>query len=183
MGSSKACADLDGKPLLLHVADAFRAAGLEPVVVAKRASHLPVNDLRLITEPDIPVHPLAGVTCALREANGADVVVCPCDLPLVAPELLAFLAGTEPLGEAVIPVWRGRLQPLSARYSPSSLPALERALNNSMSIKAALAQINVSLITGDQLELFGDPDRYLADADDPEQLAALSVQTPTEPAR
>lgn len=178
MGAAKACADLDGKPLLLHVADAFKTAGLEPVVVAKRTSNLPASDLQVITEPDIPIHPLAGIVCALRKANGADVLVCPCDMPLVTPELLAFLADTEPGSEAVVPVWRGRLQPLSARYSPSSLPALEQALDNSMSVKAALARIDVSLIAGDQLKKFGDPDRYLEDADDPAALAALQFRQP-----
>jgi CTP:molybdopterin cytidylyltransferase MocA len=41
MGTAKASVDLCGRPLISYRLGAVRAAGLEPVVVAKRASRLP----------------------------------------------------------------------------------------------------------------------------------------------
>ena len=72
--------------------------------------------------------PLAALLAALRAAPAAAGVLCPCDLPAVRPEAVAWLAGLRRAGRrAVIP----RLapdappEPLLALYEPAIRPAVE----------------------------------------------------------
>ena len=124
MGESKAGIELGGRPLISYPVAAARAAGLEPLVVAKAASALPQLDCAIVTEPDEPTHPLTGIIAALEHV-GEPIVAIACDLPLLPPDLLAELASrSAPLAMPANP----RPQPLVARYSPELLPRLRAAL-------------------------------------------------------
>lgn len=72
--------------------------------------------------------PLAGLLSALRSAPEATWVVCPCDLPRVAPEAVAWLVGQRrPDRAAVLPrvAPDGPPEPLFALYEPAALPLVE----------------------------------------------------------
>jgi len=80
LGGAKPTAELGGRPLIAWPLAAAREAGLEAVVVAKAATPLPSDlDVPVWTEPDEPVHPLAGLVHALERADGRAVVAVACD--------------------------------------------------------------------------------------------------------
>ncbi|HET6831834.1 MAG TPA: NTP transferase domain-containing protein, partial [Solirubrobacterales bacterium] len=117
MGGPKAGAELAGRPLISYPIAAARAAGLEPLVVAKPDSELPALDCEVLAEPPEPIHPLTGIIAALEYVD-EPVVVVACDVPLVPAALIAVLAVREdPL---VVPADPGP-QPLIARYDPGLL--------------------------------------------------------------
>jgi molybdenum cofactor guanylyltransferase len=151
IGGAKPAVLLAGRALISYPLGAAVAAGLEVVVVAKPDSPLPPLGCALVSEPPEPRHPLCGVVAALRHAAGRDVVAIACDMPLLEPALLSWLAARR--GSAVV-VADGILQPLLARYASSDLAALEDALEQRLSATAA-----AELIGADQLEVvrFGDP--------------------------
>lgn len=126
MGTDKALVDFHGEPLIARPIAAARAAGLEPVVVAKAA--LPLDVPTWIDEFETS-HPLSGLVTALRRGP---VVAIACDQPFVTPELLAQLAACE--GFAV-----PRGQPFPGRYEPH--PILEAALREEASMRATLAKL------------------------------------------
>ncbi|MGH7608499.1 MAG: molybdenum cofactor guanylyltransferase [Candidatus Dormibacteria bacterium] len=73
--------------------------------------------------------PAAGVVAGLGAAPGELALVLAADLPFPSPALalgLAELAGRHPELEAVVPVHRGRLEPLFAIYRRSASAALLR---------------------------------------------------------
>lgn len=158
MGAPKASVLLDGRPLLEHVAAAARAAGLTPVVVAKRASVLPPIDVPRWDEPDEPQHPLTGVVAALRRAE-APIVVVPVDLPRVAPGLLAAIAA-HPARLAVVEA-AGRLHPLLGRFDPADADALEDAARAGAPVVRTVPELGAVRIGDDDVARFGDPAELL----------------------
>lgn len=168
MGVPKAGVVLEGRTLLERAAGAARAAGLRPVVVAKRGSVLPaVPDLERWDEPDEPVHPLTGVAAALRRA-GRPVVVLPVDLPGVPPQLLAHLAArTAPL---VVVEGAGRLHPLLARVAPGCADDLAAAAAAGDPVVAAVRALGAEVAGDDVLRAWGDPAVLLRNVNRPGDL-------------
>jgi molybdenum cofactor guanylyltransferase len=159
LGTPKAIATLGGRPLVEYPLVALRAAGYEPVVVAKRASPLPPLEHEVWLERDRPAHPLVGILTAVERAQGRSVLVCACDLPFVTPQLLEAIAGAA--GQVVVPRAGGRLHPLLARYGPASRRALASALADERSIHETIAALEHTTIEEHELRRFGEPERLL----------------------
>lgn len=174
LGGAKPLALLGGRPLVEWPLEAVVAAGLEPWIAAKSDTSLPPDlsqrGVSVLTEPDEPAHPLAGVAAALR-AIQAPIVVCACDMPFVSQELLKWLAA-QAGAPVVAPFWQGRTQSVLARYEPAALDAIDRAIANGDSAAAALSDAGARLIDADELERFGDPARTFFDIDTPADLEA-----------
>ena len=155
LGEPKALADVGGAPLIARPLAAAAAAGLEAVVVAKRATPLP-DGLTVWHEPDEPVHPLLGVVTALERAGGP-VIALPCDMPFVPPALLARLAAGP---EAAVRV-HGEVQPFPARYEPAALPALRDAVERGAAARAMVAGAAVD-VEADVLRSVNTPEELAA---------------------
>ena len=171
LGGAKPTVELAGRPLIAYPLAALAAAGLGAIVVAKRTSVLPASlaevvaesgepthlpPLEVVTEPDRPTHPLAGIVAALRHAD-RPLVVLGCDFPFVPPALLRELADApEPL---VVPAPGGEPQPLVARWSPDLLPRLEAALAREEPLRRTVAGLAPRLLDEAELARFGEPER------------------------
>lgn len=141
-GAPKALAELAGRPLVAHVAEALAGAA-ELAVIGDEAAARAVSAVRLVDPPHAASGPLAGVLAGLEWASlcGADwLCVAPCDAPLLPVDLVAHLrtaaagaplasvvtdAGAEPL----ISMWRVALLPdLRSALSGGAHPAAHRLL-------------------------------------------------------
>ena len=170
MGQPKAGVMLAGRPMLAYPIDAVRAAGLDPIVVAKPETPLPDVVCEVIREGDARNHPAAGILAALRAADGAPVVVVACDMPFVEPGLIRFVAG---LGAVVaVPRVRGRLEPLLARYSPPAIPALEAAIAGGGPLQDAIEGPDTVVLDEHELARFGEPGRLTSNVNDQVELAS-----------
>ena len=161
IGGDKALVRLAGRPLLEHVLAAVAAAGLEPVIVAKPDTDLSGIDLppgSILREPERPRHPLAGIVAGL-EREGAALVTCPCDLPLVPAALLAHLAGRpEPNVTVVV---ADRLQPLLGRYAAEAAPSLAAAAAAGRSATEAVTALDPAILGDRELAAYGRPAQIL----------------------
>jgi molybdenum cofactor guanylyltransferase len=166
MGRSKAGVPLAGQPLIEHPIAAAEAAGLEPVVIAKRATELPSLRCPILREPAEPRHPLGGIVAALDFAE-APVVVVACDMPFVPAPLLAHLAA---LGPAAAVEAGGRLQPLLARYGRADRDALAAAAAAGLPSRDALLGLAPHVIGADELAGFGDPEWIAFNVNSPADL-------------
>lgn len=178
MGSPKADAVLAGEPLVEYPLRALRAAGLDPFVVTK--ADRPVGAAaEVVVEPDLPRHPLTGILAAIEHAAGRQVVVVACDMPLLPPELLRWLAGLP--GGTIVPKVAGHLQPLAARYGPEAAGPIREALKGGRegpggripAVMTVLAELGPRILEEDRLRRFGDPDRMFTNVNTPEELARL----------
>lgn len=184
MGGEKAGALLAGRPLISYPVAALRAAGLDPFVVTKAdrpVDGLPgIDDVEVVVEPDEPRHPLLGVLTALRRAGRRPVIVTGCDLPLLPPEYLRWLA-TRP-GGTVLPRVEGRLQPLAARYGPDAASEVEHGVRTEAPMKAVIAGLSATVVAEEDLRRFGDPSRTFANVNTPKDLVAIErILTAADP--
>ncbi|HEX3360436.1 MAG TPA: molybdenum cofactor guanylyltransferase [Solirubrobacterales bacterium] len=171
LGGAKPTAELGGRPLISYPLGALAAAGLEAAIVAKQDSDLPPLDLDVLTEPEEPVHPLAGIVAALRQ-TGRPLVVLGCDFPFVPPALLRVLADApEPL---VVPSPDGEAQPLVARWTPALIPVLEDALAREEPLRRTVAALSPRLLIDAELVRFGDPARVFFNVNTPADLDAAA---------
>jgi molybdenum cofactor guanylyltransferase len=134
MGTDKALVDFHGEPLIARPIAAARAAGLEPVAIAKR--ELPLDVPTWIDSYETS-HPLSGLLTALEHGP---VVAIACDQPFVTPELLAELAAFD--GFAIT-----RGEPFPGRYEPSDV--LVRALLHQASMRRTLEELRPAVIDVD----------------------------------
>ena len=155
LGGAKAAAPLAGRPLISYPLESFAEAGIETVVVAKAKSELPEISVPVVTEPEEPRHPLAGIVTALDHAAGRPVVVCACDMPFVPPPLLRRLATLDhPLAIAQ----SGRHHhPLLGRYSPEVRESLRSGLAAGASTTHTVMSLGPLVLTGADLHRFGQP--------------------------
>jgi molybdenum cofactor guanylyltransferase len=151
LGGVKATAELEGQPLISYPIAALAQAGIPPVVVAKADSELPPLKIPVVTEPDEPRHPLAGVVAALNHVGPRGAVVVPCDAPFLSPMLLRLLASAETTTAVRS---GGRVHPLIAFYSHRDLESLTLAVENGNSATAALEGLEPDWIEAIERETF-----------------------------
>jgi molybdopterin-guanine dinucleotide biosynthesis protein A len=121
---------------------------------SERTTAPALGDVEVVTEPEQPTHPLAGIVAALRHA-GAPLIIVGCDFPFAPPALLRALAeASEPL---LVPAPGNEPQPLMARWSPELLPALEDALAREEPLRRTVASLAPRLLDDTELARFGDP--------------------------
>ncbi len=136
-----------------------------------------LRGVEVVTEPEEPRHPLAGIVAALRHA-GEPLVVVGCDFPFAPPALLRALADApEPL---VVPAPGGGPQPLMARWAPELLPRVEAALAREEPLRRTVAGLSPRLLGDAELARFGDPARAFFNVNTPEDLRAAeqAVRSP-----
>ena len=175
LGGAKARAELAGRALVTYPLAAAREAGLEAVVVAKRSSRLPSLAGRLRYDPELPEHPLSGVVRGLeyaRERGAGAAVLVACDMPLVTPGLLRWLAGLP--GAAIVQL-QGRPQPALARVRASQLPRLREALLAEQSLTAAIMALEPRIVDEEDLRAFGTPEELCLNVNRPEDLERAAL--------
>jgi len=179
LDGAKAAAKLGGRPLVSYPVNAFRAAGLRVVVVAKPDSRLGGIDCEVLLEPAVPTHPLVGLLAAIEAFAPAPIVVCACDMPFVPATILVHLARLrEPL---VVAAPGGRLQPLLGRYEPSLEPGLARSLDGLEPLTAAVSALGARLIGDEELARFGDPSMIAVNVNTAAELATAERTLGGEP--
>jgi molybdopterin-guanine dinucleotide biosynthesis protein A len=143
MGGSKAVVRLERRPLISYPLEAIWRALGNVAIVAKIDTELPsVPGVEIWIEPGEPRHPLTGIVHALGIADGAPVMVCAADMPLVSPELIRAIAHTDPAGApAVVATTQGALQPLLACYRPSALGPLSAAIPDGRPLRETIAAL------------------------------------------
>jgi molybdopterin-guanine dinucleotide biosynthesis protein A len=143
MGREKAWVDLAGRPLVRWVLDALREVTDEQVVVAREPGELAALGIPVIIDQFGRRGPLTGIHAGLKAVSTDLNLVVACDLPLVRPGLLAFLARAVGPAAAAVPyaaegpppspgeyttAREAGLQPLCAAYRRRCIGPLERIM-------------------------------------------------------
>lgn len=178
MGRDKAWVELAGRPLIQWALAALRQASDSQLVVARdraAAERLAGLGVPMVIDELAARGPLTGVHAGLRAAKTDLCLVLACDMPLVRPELLRFLAVEIGAWDAAVPyagdaepppdlfagATRARdagLQPLLAAYRKSCLPALERILAGGPLPTMALLSLVKSRVINPELWRQVDPE-------------------------
>jgi len=180
MGRPKALLEWEGRTAVEHAVAVVQAGVDSSVCVVKApGQELPALRAIVVEDPVAFAGPLAALTAGLDALDGRCEVAFACgvDTPLLMPELVrVVVAALRDGDDAVVPVLRGRAQPLLAAYRISLVPRLrellERGLDGLKDVPRA-ASVR-SLSEGELLS-----DAALAAAD-PELRSASNVNTPEE---
>jgi molybdopterin-guanine dinucleotide biosynthesis protein A len=186
-GMPKGLALIGGVRIADRALAALRVATDEQLVVANDA-RAPIwfPGVRLVSDEQTGLGPLAGIRSALRAANGAAIVVVAWDMPFVSGALLNALRDLGESGaSAVVPLGPAdhrlaRREPLCAYYAGRALQTCERLLDSGERRAAALfdALPDAVSLDGAALEELGDPARLLASVDTTEELVAFGGRLP-----
>ena len=115
---------------------------------------------------------VAGAVELRRLGRDGPVLVVATDMPRLTSGMLGWLATYEP-GRSVVPVARGRVQPLCARYERDAIAVASRLVSEGERAMAALVDRINPLLVGEETwaQFAGDPS-CLEDIDTPEQLGS-----------
>jgi molybdopterin-guanine dinucleotide biosynthesis protein A len=145
-GSDKALALLDGKALIDIIAEKFILSGFSVAVVSKDNSKYAsvirgsVTFIEDIFEQQCP---MAGLITAL-EYFGEPFFAVSADAPLVRPEAAELLLEKLVDFQAAVPDINGKIHPMIAAYSPSSVPVFRKYFDEgNYRLTAALSEMKV----------------------------------------
>jgi molybdopterin-guanine dinucleotide biosynthesis protein A len=129
MGRDKALLDVDGRPLLLHLAEVVRPF-VRHVTLLGPPERYAGFALPVLADRYPNAGSLGALCTALEDSSCEWNLFFACDLPLLRPEVVEHLAkrAAAGLAQAVVPKAEGRWQPLCAAYHRSCLPAMQAAV-------------------------------------------------------
>jgi molybdopterin-guanine dinucleotide biosynthesis protein A len=169
MGRPKADLQLNGRALIEYPLAAFADAGIEAVVVAKRATPLPELDVPVWLERDEPSHPAVGIVTALQRTPSDTMIVVGCDMPFVTPEVLSYMAT---LPDAIaVPFVGDSFQPLLGRYPRVVAPSFAFGLGKDLPLQQVVSELGPHQLGEEELRPYGDPERMLFNVNTPDDLA------------
>ena len=153
-GSPKALAPFRGETLATW-GHRLLAEACDEVLVVGKAGELGELPFPVVDDGADERAPVFGLIAGLRRAANEHVVALPVDVPVVTPAVLRALGEAAAVPSAAIPLPGG--------YPRSLLPELER--------RVAFGELSLRGVNPNLLEV---PAAMLADADTPDELAALA---------
>ena len=152
MGRDKATIEIDGQPLWERQLEVLRVIGPEKIFISARTrpSWLPADTELLLDEPPSR-GPLSGLTKALSVMRSTHLLVLAVDMPFMTSERLRSLCDLAHVGKGVVPVIRGRAEPLAAIYSAEVAGDFAAALIGS---DFSLQRLVQKLVVDQKVQLF-----------------------------
>ena len=179
MGQDKALMEVGGRALIEHVLEAANPFATETIIVASERPEYERFGTRVIPDKFPRSGSLGGIYTALSESTTQYCLVLACDMPLVNPDLLRYMASLERDYDALVPSLppdradQGEgetLETLHAIYSRNCLPAIERQLNAGVfKIIGFFSEVRVKKLSEDVIREF-----------DPQLLSFFNANTPEE---
>jgi molybdopterin-guanine dinucleotide biosynthesis protein A len=127
---------------------------------------------------------LGGIYSGLEAAAGDAALCVACDMPFLAPPLLAHLARRASEADVVIPEVAGELQPLHAVYGKACLPAMERQLRGGrLKITGFFGEVRVLRVPEAEVARLADPELAFMNLNTPEDLARARARWVAGPSR
>lgn len=134
-GSNKAFVDVNGQPMVAHVAQQVRAASDTVTLVGPVETYGSLG-LRVIEDGINDFGPAAGILAALEDSSAPWTLVVACDLPNVRSVFLEMLfrRAESTCVDVVIPLGLdGREQPLCAVYNKGAVAPIRQAVEMGVS--------------------------------------------------
>jgi molybdopterin-guanine dinucleotide biosynthesis protein A len=120
--------------------------------------------------------PMGGVHAAVCAALHDTVLVIACDMPYVTAPFAAHLLDLAHDVDAVVPRTERGVHPLCAVYTRACRePLAARLAAGSLQLKGLLDDVRVRVIESEDIEMFGDRHRLLANVNTPADYAGLEA--------
>ncbi len=203
LGTPKALIDLAGAPLVRHVLHAVAPSCDEIVLVAappdaqpeelrvglaREVERLERDGVRIRVVHDTRPHlgPVSGMATGLATARGDFAWVTACDVPFLAPALVAALlerAGRDRDADVVVPRWRGYLEPLLAVYRTHAMAGhfAQQLADRVLKPTARFDRLTLTVVEESELRRLDPLGRSFVNVNAPEDLATARALAAREP--
>ncbi len=171
MTFNKAFADICGRSVLDIIIKKFEKVFDELMIITNEPELY--HDLGPVVYSDVYPHmgPMAGIHSGLYYSRYETIFLLGCDMPFINMELAAYMLENRVGYDCVVPVINNKLQPLSAVYNSSCLPALVDGLeNNKLKLTRFVESLNTRYMYETEMRYFGDVQTMFFNVND---LAAL----------
>ncbi len=144
-GSEKWKAKLGSKIILTHILNSCKNFKHLNLIGKKKPNN--INYTFISDHYDIQA-PLIGLHSAIISSNTEWILLIACDLPLINENCLKFIWDSKIEGfDSVIPIVKGKMQPLCALYNINILKKLNLSIQNKQfSIKKFINSINAQFL-------------------------------------
>lgn len=126
-GADKAFVKMGGSTIVESLISLLRLIFPKVIVVTNYPEKYQQFPVQVVTDQIKGLGPLVGIYSGLLASDSARNFVVACDMPLLNPRLIHYLASI-PEGEIVVPRIKDKLEPLHAVYSKACLPAIEEQI-------------------------------------------------------
>jgi molybdopterin-guanine dinucleotide biosynthesis protein A len=172
-GRDKSALMVDGRTILDRQIDVLSEVTDDVLIVGGQQRH---QRARLVQDQYAGYGPLGGLHAALADARSTPVFVVGCDMPYVTSALVAHLLERAADVDAVVPRTERGLHPLCAVYTRGCLDAVARRLaNGQLKMLDLLAELRTRVVSGEEIDRFGDRHRLLANVNTPGEYASLEA--------
>ena len=178
MGRDKAMIEIDGRPLVVHVAEILGRAAHPVLLAPGRRGRLGDLGYEEVDDSRPGSGPIGGLVAALEASPHELLAAVGVDMPFADPAVLRLCSELLTDEDAVVPVTPDGPQPLHAVYSRTAVPGLARALaEEHRSLNEALAGLHLRLVGKDEWGWLDPTGRFAFNLNRPEDLAHLTGAT------
>ena len=142
---------IEGTTIIERNLELLRSVTEEVVISANEPERYFRLGVPIIGDVVEPGGPMAGIYSVLKCTGAGAAIVVACDMPFINRELLIYIV-EEMAGDAAVPVYGGRPEPLLAVYSRGALGAMEEMLlGGKRAMTGLLERIDVRYIDEDEV--------------------------------
>ena len=146
MGKDKCLTKFNEKNLIEYTIEIFKPISDKIIISTNKAEHSQFG-YETIKDEFIDCGAIGGIHSTLKNAETEINIIAPCDMPFISIELFEFLLQKIGNYNAVIPIFNGKVEPLTGVYSRNILPIVENQIRNKkFKILSLLENINTNFI-------------------------------------
>ncbi len=170
-GKSKTDILINGKTIFDRIIETAREIFDDLIIVTKTPEIFRRSDNYRIVEDIFPnAGPLGGLHTGIKASSGEAVFVVGCDMPFLNKRLISTQIDIfcNNKCEAVVPLFNNYPEPLHSVYSVSTLPVIEKILNENLdySMRTFISMIKVNY--------------YELKSNSPEAISFININSPSE---
>ncbi len=155
MGQDKAFLLPEGKPLVEIAIDVLSELFEQVLVITNNPEKYGKYRQKLIIKEDLipDKGPLGGIYTGLLSSQNVYNFIIACDMPFLNRELLAYIVNQAEGFDAVIPEYKGRLNPLFALYSKDCIPEFKKQISqDNLKIRNFIGDMNAKILPSTEVE-------------------------------
>ncbi len=146
MGQEKGLSLFRGAPLISYPIELARQISENISIIANNFGYEGFG-CRILADDFKNKGPLGGIATGLRAAREKNVLILPCDMPLLSADVITLLITKHGQFEATILKYKGRLHPLIGIYCRSLLPrVIQQIRDNELKVSLFVQKIEKNLL-------------------------------------
>lgn len=144
MGRDKAFIKIQGKTIIERIIETLKPLFAEIMIVANEPEKFRELNVKVVKDIKPNCGPLSGIHSGLINSKTQLNFVVACDMPFLDSELIEFMCSKVNGYDGVLPIAKGKIEPLHAIYSKSLIPLLEEALEgDDFTLQKILKKANI----------------------------------------